>query len=111
MEQESQTKQFDQLYKDALGLLKQLIRTQSYSGEEEGTAQLISDFLTEQGVLFKRENNNIWAKNLHFDPDKPTILLNSHHDTVKPNKNYTNDPFDAFEREGKLFGLGSNDAG
>lgn len=111
MEQESQTKRFDQLYKDALGLLKQLISTRSYSGEEEDTAQLISDFLTEKGVVFKRENNNIWAKNLYFDADKPTILLNSHHDTVKPNKKYTNDPFDAFEKEGKLFGLGSNDAG
>lgn len=111
MAQESQPKQFDQLYKDALGLLKQLIRTQSYSGEEEGTAQLISDFLTKKKVAYKRENNNVWARNLYFDSTKPTILLNSHHDTVKPNKNYTNDPFDPFEKEGKLFGLGSNDAG
>jgi acetylornithine deacetylase len=45
------------------------------------------------------------------DPSKPTILLNSHHDTVRPAKGYTLDPFEPQEKEGKLFGLGSNDAG
>jgi acetylornithine deacetylase len=53
----------------------------------------------------------VWAVNLHFDEKKPTILLNSHHDTVKPNKGYTVDPFFPNEKEGKLYGLGSNDAG
>ena len=53
----------------------------------------------------------MFAKNKHYDINKPTILLNSHHDTVLPNKGYTLDPFDPIEREGKLFGLGSNDAG
>ncbi len=51
------------------------------------------------------------AVNKHFDAAKPTILLNSHHDTVKPNKGYTLDPFTPIEKDGKLFGLGSNDAG
>jgi acetylornithine deacetylase len=55
--------------------------------------------------------NNIWARNKYFDNSKPTILLNSHHDTVKPNKGYTLDPFTPIEKDGKLFGLGSNDAG
>ena len=55
--------------------------------------------------------NNIWATNKYFDEGKPTILLNSHHDTVKPNKGYTLDPLTPIERDGKLFGLGSNDAG
>jgi len=54
---------------------------------------------------------NIWAWNKHFDASKPTILLNSHHDTVKPNSGYTRDPFDAKIEDGKLYGLGSNDAG
>jgi acetylornithine deacetylase len=53
----------------------------------------------------------VYAGNTHFDSSKPTILLNSHHDTVKPNKNYTLDPFTPIEKDGKLFGLGSNDAG
>ncbi len=59
----------------------------------------------------ERDHHNIWAKNEYFDASKPTILLNSHHDTVKPNKGYTRDPYHAEIIDGKLFGLGSNDAG
>jgi len=63
------------------------------------------------GIKTHRKLNNIWARNEHFDASKPTILLNSHHDTVKPNSGYTRDPFDAKIEDGKLYGLGSNDAG
>jgi acetylornithine deacetylase len=49
--------------------------------------------------------------NKNFDVFKPSVLLNTHHDTVKPNKAYTLDPFVPIEKDGKLFGLGSNDAG
>jgi len=101
----------DKLYNDAVSLLKQLISIPSYSKEENGTAETIGQFLQSKGVTTNRLVNNIWAINKHFNPSKPTILLNSHHDTVKPNKDYTNDPFSAIESEGKLFGLGSNDAG
>src|SRR6185369_15283504 len=58
-----------------------------------------------------RHLNNVWARNKYFDENKPTILLNSHHDTVKPNLQYKKDPFEAVSENGKLFGLGSNDAG
>lgn len=96
---------------DALALLKQLIATPSFSREEAGTAALIKDFFRERQIACKRLKNNVWAFNRHFDPVKPTLLLNSHHDTVRPNKSYTLDPFAPIERDGKLFGLGSNDAG
>lgn len=92
-------------------LLCRLIATPSFSREEHATAELLSDFIQNQGVAFQRKRNNIWAANLHFDPAKPTILLNSHHDTVRPNAAYTLDPFEPLVREGKLYGLGSNDAG
>lgn len=95
----------------AISLLKQLIETPSLSKEEDSTASLIQKFLKANGVSPERKGNNIWAKNLHFNDSKPTILLNSHHDTVKPNAGYTKDPFAAIEMEGKLYGLGSNDAG
>jgi len=101
----------DTLSRQAVDLLKRLIATPSFSKEEEGTAAHIEKFLLEQGVNTQRKGNNIWASNLHFDPAKPTILLNSHHDTVRPNSGYTRDPFDAKTEDGKLFGLGSNDAG
>ncbi len=95
----------------ALVLLKRLIATQSFSTEEEGTALLLEEWFRVHDIAFERENNNIWAYNKHFDANKETLLLNSHHDTVKPNSNYTRDPLEATEEDGKLFGLGSNDAG
>ncbi|MCW3117300.1 MAG: family metallo-hydrolase [Chitinophagaceae bacterium] len=101
----------DILSADAISLLKQLIAAPSFSKEEEKTAAIILEFLLARGVNAHTHLNNIWARNKYFDAAKPTILLNSHHDTVKPNKGYTLDPFSPVEKEGKLFGLGSNDAG
>ena len=99
------------LTQEAIALLKALIATPSFSSEEAQTALLIEQWFQQNNIHFERENNNIWAYNQHFDAAKPTFLLNSHHDTVKPNQGYTNDPFEPIERDGKLFGLGSNDAG
>jgi len=99
------------LTQEAISLLKKLIETPSFSSEEEQTALLIENWFTQNNIPFKRENNNIWAFNKYFDESKPTLLLNSHHDTVRPNQAYTNDPFKAIIEDGKLYGLGSNDAG
>lgn len=101
----------DKLKKDALELLKGLIRIESFSKQEDKTANLINQFLEDRGIKTHRMKNNVWAFNKNYDPKKPTILLNSHHDTVKPNPGYTTDPYDPMEKDGKLFGLGSNDAG
>lgn len=100
-----------QLQKDSLALLKQLISIQSFSREEDKTADAIEHFLQQRNIKTNRKLNNIWAYNKHFDVAKPTLLLNSHHDTVKPNSGYTRDPYDAATEDGKLYGLGSNDAG
>jgi acetylornithine deacetylase len=99
------------LQTEAIQLLKQLIATPSFSKEEERSTALIERLFTERNIPVNRLQNNVWAKNKHFDDRKPTLLLNSHHDTVRPNKSYTLDPFAPLEKEGKLFGLGSNDAG
>jgi acetylornithine deacetylase len=101
----------EKLYDVAVALLKQMIATPSLSREEADTAQLISEFLTAMDIPHERHLNNIWAYNKHYDPAKPNILLNSHHDTVKPNPQYTRDPFSPDVEDGKLYGLGSNDAG
>ena len=100
-----------QLHTEAISLLKQLIATPSFSKEEDKTASIIENFLKDRGVKPNRHLNNIWAVNKFYEESKPGILLNSHHDTVKPNKGYTLDPFTPIEKDGKLFGLGSNDAG
>lgn len=94
-----------------IDLLKQLIATPSISGEEEKTAEIIAIFLKMHKVKIYRSGNNIWAYNKHYDPILPTLLLNSHHDTVKPASGYTLDPFQPQVLAGKLYGLGSNDAG
>lgn len=92
-------------------LLKSLIETPSFSGKEDQTAWLIEQFLQKHGARTNRLGNNIWCVCSHFDEKKPTLLLNSHHDTVKPNEAYTKNPFQAEIADGKLYGLGSNDAG
>lgn len=96
---------------DAIALLKDLIETPSFSSEEDKTAELIEQWFQKYNIDYKRTVNNVWALNKHFDDSKPTLLLNSHHDTVKPNTAYTKDPFKAIVEDSKLFGLGSNDAG
>ncbi|MEO8860220.1 MAG: M20 family metallo-hydrolase [Ginsengibacter sp.] len=101
----------DELFEDALKLLKNLIAIPSFSKEEDGTANRIETFLNEKEIKVNRFLNNVWAVNKFFDEKKLTLLLNSHHDTVKPNAGYTNNPFEAIESDTKLFGLGSNDAG
>ena len=98
-------------WEEAIDLLKKLIATPSFSKEEKDTAEIIESFLKSKGVVAQTYLNNIWAKNKYFDENRPAILLNSHHDTVRPNKAYTLDPFTPIEKDGKLFGLGSNDAG
>jgi acetylornithine deacetylase len=105
------TKDINQLQQDAISLLKELIATPSFSKEEDETAGILCRFLGTRDIIHTRVGNNVFALNKYYDAAKPSILLNSHHDTVKPNKGYTFDPFTPFEKDGKLFGLGSNDAG
>lgn len=96
---------------DAIELLQTLICTPSFSGEEDVTKSILKQFFKENGIRTFESKNNIWALNKHFLDTKPTILLNSHHDTVRPNEGYTRNPFEAKIENGKLYGLGSNDAG
>lgn len=95
----------------AINLLEQLIAIPSFSREEDKTAVVLQGFFKQQEIPSERKGNNVWARNRYFNSEVPTILLNSHHDTVKPNSAYTRDPFEPEIIDGKLFGLGSNDAG
>lgn len=101
----------EELFNNAIELLKKLIEIPSFSKDEYNTSVEIENFFKKHQVPTERYKNNIWAVNKHFDDAKPSVLLNTHHDTVKPNKAYTLDPFVAIENEGRLYGLGSNDAG
>lgn len=102
---------FDTLTKDAISLLKEMIAIPSFSKEEEAVASCIDSFLLKNGIKTNRLLNNIYAFSEAFDESRPTIILNSHHDTVKPAKGYDTDPFTPTILDDKLIGLGSNDAG
>lgn len=94
----------------ALKLLQQLISTPSFSKEEGPTAATLQSFMQALGWTTHRSGNNVWTEHI-VDHNAPTVLLNSHHDTVRPASGYTRDPFDPCIEEGRLYGLGSNDAG
>lgn len=96
---------------DAIELLKKLVATPSFSRDENKTADILEKFLLDHGIKPSRKGNNVWAISKSFDSKRPTLLLNSHHDTVKPNPGYKRDPFTPTVEDGKLYGLGSTDAG
>ncbi len=96
---------------DAVSLLKKMIEIPSYSREEERCADLIKKYIEEKGYTASRLQNNVWTVASGFDSSLPTLLLNSHIDTVKPVAGWTKDPFTPTEIDGKIYGLGSNDAG
>ena len=99
------------IIKDSIELLKDLVSIESFSFNENKTAKRIEKWFQFHEIKYTRLKNNVFAKNKYFDHSKPTILLNSHHDTVRPNDGYTNNPFESKIENGKLYGLGSNDAG
>ena len=99
------------LNEKAIALLHDLISIQSFSSEEDKTAARIGQWFNNHNIPFQQQDYNVYAFNKAFDQSKPTLLLNSHHDTVKPNSAYTKDPFHPHVEDGKLYGLGSNDAG
>ncbi len=101
----------EKLYHPAIELLRQLIAIPSFSKTEDNTADAIAEFFSTRGIAPQTLGNNVWVTNKHFDKQKPTLLLNSHHDTVKPNPGYTRDPFLPEILDDKIYGLGSNDAG
>ncbi len=104
-------KDIDELFYDALDLLKNMIRIPSYSRQENEVADKIESYIRIVGFTPHRKGNNIWIKSPDFSDSKSTILLNSHIDTVKPVSGWSKDPFDPIEEDSRLYGLGSNDAG
>ena len=101
----------DSLHLRAKKLLEKLISIKSFSFNEDKTADHLEKWLNENKIKTSRKKNNVFAFNKYYNPQKPNLLLNSHHDTVEPNDGYTNDPYEPITKDGKLYGLGSNDAG
>lgn len=99
-------------HSDTLKLLERLIAIPSLSRDEGRTADLLFDYLTERQVgTVRRDRNNVWVASPDFNEQRPTLLLNSHHDTVRPSASYTRNPYKPTREGGRIYGLGSNDAG
>lgn len=100
------------LTEESIDLLDRLIATPSTSRDEAATADIIEEFLRSRvkGNV-QRLYNNVYVRTPMWDDSRPTLLMNSHHDTVRPSASYTRDPYEATHEEGRIYGLGSNDAG
>lgn len=96
---------------EAIHLLCRLIATPSRSRHEGATADILYAALEDAGTSPRRTGNNVYALSDGFDPSRPTLMLNSHHDTVAPASTYTRPPYEPTEEDGRIYGLGSNDAG
>ena len=96
---------------ESIALLKQMIAIPSVSRSENDVADMIQNWMFERGLQVERLGNNLIIRQKYYCAEKPVILLNSHIDTVKPASGYTRDPFKPEVEDGKLWGLGSNDAG
>ena len=105
------TKQLDILSAENQTLLSDLIRIPSISKEEQKTAEVIASFCEKYSYSAQLIENNVLVQGKNFEASKPTILLASHHDTVKPTPSWSREPFNPIVENGKLYGLGSNDAG
>ena len=109
---EDMTYDIPTLTSEAVGLLKSLISIPSVSRDEARAADCLQQYIEQQGMQTGRKGNNVWCLGPGFDLKRPTLLLNSHIDTVKPVQGWRKDPFTPrLEPNGKLYGLGSNDAG
>jgi len=98
-------------FEEVIEVLQNLIRIPSPSRGEEITADFLYKYFKSKNLDPVRHLNNIYIKNKYFDSQKKNILLNSHLDTVKPNPEWNHDPYNPIIIDGKLYGLGSNDAG
>ena len=102
----------DELYYDAVDLLKKMIGIPSPSREERCVADMLEKQMDQWNLAPKRCGNNVWCVADGFDGQLPTLLLNSHIDTVRPADGWTFPPFEATTTdEERIYGLGSNDAG
>lgn len=97
--------------KEAVDLLQRLIEIPRISREEQEAANLLECWMKERGLTPHREENNLWVMANDYDPERQTLLLCAHIDTVRPVTGWSHNPHVATLEDDKLYGLGSNDDG
>ena len=94
---------------DPLELLASLVEIPSLSRDEDRIAAHLFGWFQEHDIEAVRLGDNVIAR-VHGQEPGPTILLNSHLDTVPASEEWTCDPWTPTTRNGVLTGLGANDA-
>ncbi len=94
---------------DVIELLTTLVSTKSYSREEEEIAGVFRGWFADHGVEATLKDNNVIVEVVGEEPG-PTLLLNSHTDTVPAKDGWETDPWTPTIKDGRLYGLGSGDA-
>jgi acetylornithine deacetylase len=92
--------------REILALHRTITAIRSVSGEEAQLAGFLSDLLARNGVAVDRLGNSLLA----MLGRGPVLLLDTHLDTVPPAPGWTRDPWHVQVAEGRVYGLGSNDA-
>ena len=118
----------DTLTAESVSLLKEMIAIPSPSFREDAVSGHISGFLDNAGIRHFRLKNNIVAIQPDYSPERKTIMLCAHIDTVSPSDDYSFDPYTpdykeldnrrhwldaigAVSSSGIVAGLGANDDG
>ena len=102
----------EQLKDQATEWLCLLISTPRISREEKQAADLLQHLMTTHCQLqVSRQGNNLWATAPGYRPERPTLLLNAHLDTVRPVGGWVRNPFEPTREGDRIYGLGSNDDG
>ena len=101
----------DEYFYDAADMLRDLISKPSHSREEAEAGDVVVEYIRKAGFEPHRHGNNVWTIAPDYTPERPTLLLNAHIDTVKPAAGWTYDPYTPTEEDDTLYGLGSNDDG
>ena len=91
---------------EVLELHRRIVSIPSISGNEAEVVAFLDGWLTERGVAVERVGDSL----LSLVGDGPLCLLDTHVDTVPPASGWSRDPHDVAVDDGKVIGLGANDA-
>jgi acetylornithine deacetylase len=92
--------------RELLALHRELVSTPSISGRETALADRLERWMSERGWRPERLGNSV----LVTAGTGPLLLLDTHIDTVPPTAGWTKDPEAATVEDGRVYGLGANDA-
>lgn len=109
---QDQVMNIDSLTDDAVALLCRMIEIPGTSRNEKDVADMLEQVLRQDyGMDMQRDGNNLWCMAQGYRPERPTLMINAHMDTVKPSDSWIRQPYRATMEDDKIYGLGSNDDG